>query len=303
MPAVLQERWIAPLAPNTTIAQARRILADRFRAAGLDSPALDARLLVGLALGLDHTGLTVAANRPIGLSGARAIEPLTIRRLLGEPIARLVGSKEFWGLALSITSDTLVPRPETETIVEAALTAIDAGGPRKRDLRIADLGTGSGALLFALLSELPNAIGVGTDVSAGALHVARDNAGRLGFHARARFALCDFGTALARGFDLIVCNPPYVASGDIASLAPEVQHDPRCALHGGADGLDAYRAIAADARRLLGAGSHLVVELGARQEHPVAALFRNQGLASGPARHDLGGTPRALTVRLTAATA
>ena len=142
-----------------------------------------------------------------------------------------------------------MPRPETETVVEAALAAIDAHGRARAPLRIADLGTGSGALLLALLSELPAAIGVGTDRSLAALEVARDNARRLRPRARARFVACDYGAALAGGFDLVVSNPPYIATGEIATLAPEVRDfDPRPALDGGADGLDAYRAIAADAR-------------------------------------------------------
>ncbi len=144
-----------------------------------------------------------------------------------------------------------MPRPETETVVEAALAAIDGDGPRTRALRIADLGTGSGALLVALLSELPNAIGIGTDVSREALAAARDNAGRLGFASRAVFAACDFGAALAGAFDLVVSNPPYIASAEIALLPPEVRHDPRRALDGGADGLGCYRAIAGQAPKLL----------------------------------------------------
>jgi release factor glutamine methyltransferase len=285
-----------------TIEQARRALAQDFRAAGLDSPELDARLIVGHALGLDHSGLTTAASRRLVHAETRAIDALAARRLAHEPVARILGSKEFWGLALAVTAETLVPRPETETVVEAALAAIDAGGPRTRALRVADLGTGSGALLLALLTELPKATGIGTDVSEAALATARGNAIRLGLGARAYFVACDFGTALPGGFDLIVANPPYVASGDIASLAPEVRQDPRRALDGGVDGLAAYRAIAADARRLLAPGGHLVVELGAGQGDHVAALLRRQGLAVAPARHDLAGIPRALTAGLAAMT-
>jgi release factor glutamine methyltransferase len=203
--------------------------------------------------------------------------------------------KEFWGLPLRITTATLVPRPETETVVEAALAAIDAAGPRARALRIADLGTGSGALLLALLSELPYAIGVGTDVSLAALAIAHDNAERFGLLPRAQFVVCDFGAALAGGFDLVVVNPPYIASGDIAALPPEVRHDPRLALDGGTDGLACYRAIATDARRLIAPAGHLVVELGIGQEAAVGALLRSEGLIALPARCDLSGMPRALT--------
>jgi release factor glutamine methyltransferase len=302
MSTVARRPLLDPPTLGMTIEQARRALANDFHAADLDSPELDARLLVGHALGLDHAGLTSAAKRRIDRTEAHTIDALAARRLGREPVARILGSKEFWGLALAVTTETLVPRPETETVVEAALAAVDAGGPRTRALRIADLGTGSGALLLALLSELPNATGIGTDVSEPALNTARDNAIRLGLRARAHFAACDFGATLPGGFDLIVSNPPYVASGDIASLAPEVQHDPHRALDGGADGLAAYRAIAADAPRLLAPEGHLVIELGAGQEDRVAALFRGQGLAVAPSCHDLTGIPRALTAAFAAIT-
>ncbi len=165
-------------------------------------------------------------------------------------------------------------------------------------MRIADLGTGSGALLLALLTELPNAAGVGTDVSPEALAAARDNADRLGLASRAQFVVCDFGAALAGAFDLVVTNPPYIASGDIAALPPEVRHDPRRALDGGADGLDCYRTIAGQARGCSAPDGHLVVELGIGQEPAVAALFRAAGLAPSPARPDLAGIPRALHARV-----
>jgi release factor glutamine methyltransferase len=199
---------------------------------------------------------------------------------------------------LHLNAATLVPRPETETVVEAALVAIDEDGARTRALRIADLGTGSGALLIALLSELPNASGIGTDVSPEALAAARANAGRSGVLPRARFAACDFGSALDGGYDLVVSNPPYIASGDLAALPPEVRHDPRRALDGGADGFDCYRAIAAQAPRLLKHRGLLVAELGVGQAPAVAELFRAAGLVTSPARADLAGIPRALHARL-----
>jgi len=291
---------VAPelLARGATIAQARRALAEAFRRAGLDSPELDARLLTGHALGLDHARLAAESDRELSDQEIGALAALAARRLKREPVARILGRKEFWGLGLRITEATLVPRPETETLVETALAAIDSEGPRNRALRIADLGTGSGALLLALLHELPNASGIGTDVSREALAAAADNASRLGLAARAEFATGDFGAALEGRFDLVVSNPPYVASGDIGTLDPEVRHDPQCALDGGADGLDGYRTIAAQARRLLKPSGHLVVELGAGQELAVAALFRAAGLAPSPARPDLAGIPRALHARV-----
>lgn len=157
----------APAIRGMTVVQARRALSEMFRRASLDSPELDARLLTGHALGLDHTGLTIEAGRAITDDEARAIDALAARRLTREPVARILGHKEFWGLTLRLSAATLVPRPDTETVVEAALAAVDSGGPRQRPLRIADLGTGSGALLVALLTELPNALGVATDVESG----------------------------------------------------------------------------------------------------------------------------------------
>jgi release factor glutamine methyltransferase len=284
------------LRAGITVTNARRALALTFADAGIDSPALDARLLVGHALGLDHAGLVEAADRLLREAEIRTIEGVAVRRLADEPVARILGVKEFWGLPIRLTESVLVPRPDTETVVEAALDALDRDGPRTRPLRIADLGTGSGALLIALLSELPQAFGVGTDVSREALAVARANADVLGLARRAAFVVCDFGAALAGGFDLVVSNPPYIKSADIATLAPDVRdHDPRLALDGGPDGLAAYRTIAADARRLLAPDGHLVVELGAGAAAAVSQTLMTAGLAeAGPPVCDLAGIPRAL---------
>jgi release factor glutamine methyltransferase len=242
--------------------------------------------------------MITAAGRRLKPEEARRLEEFMQRRLAGEPVARILGVKEFWGLPLRLNDATLVPRPESETVIEAALAAIDSAGPRTRALRIADLGTGSGALLIALLTELPNAVGIGTDVSSKALAAARGNAGRLGIAARTEFAICDFGAALTGSFDLVVSNPPYIASADIDTLSPEVRHDPRPALDGGADGLDCYRTIAGQAPGLLKPNGDLVVELGIGQEPAVATLFRAAGLAPLPARPDLSGIPRALQARV-----
>ena len=282
---------------GTTIAAARRILTDAFRHAGLDTPDLDARVLVGEVVALDHAGLVAAAGRPLTSDEAAELTVLARRRLAREPVARIVGVKEFWGLPIRLGPATLVPRPETETVVDVALAALDTAGERTRPLRIADLGTGSGALLVALLSELPGASAVGTDISVEALAVAARNAERLGFARRAQFVACDFGAALAGGFDLVVSNPPYIATADLAALDAEVRdHDPPLALDGGADGLAAYRAIARDAGRLLAGHGHLVVELGVGAGGHVAAVFCAAGLRVAPPVSDLAGVPRALHV-------
>jgi release factor glutamine methyltransferase len=279
---------------HVSIAAFRRQLSEQFRQAALDSPDLDARILVGHALGLDHTALAAQPDLPLTAKEANAIAALGRRRLAHEPVARILGTKEFWGLSFKLNADTLVPRPETETVVEAALAAID----RTRRLRIADLGTGSGALLLALLSELPAASGTGTDISPGALACARDNARALGLSDRAAFVECDYGRGLTEAFDLVVSNPPYVAHGDIPGLSPEVRlFDPPRALDGGPDGLDGYRAIAADAQRLLTPDGFLIVELGAGLADSVSALFTAAGLTTGTVRNDLAGIARALAAR------
>jgi release factor glutamine methyltransferase len=280
-----------------TVGSVRRAWAKEFRASDIDSPELDARILVGHALGLDHAALVACDARHLSREEEIAIAALARRRLAHEPVARILGWKEFWSLKLAVDAATLVPRPETETVVEAALATIDARGSRSRTLRIADLGTGSGAILLALLSELPNASGVGCDVSVAALQVARENRRRLELN-RAQFVACDMATALRGPFDVIVSNPPYIASSDIAALAPEVRDfDPHGALDGGTDGLDFYRRIAAAAPDLLTPGGALIVELGAGQARPVAALFGAAGLAPLPPRPDVGFVQRALVAQ------
>jgi release factor glutamine methyltransferase len=282
---------------GTTVAAARWIVSNAFRGAGLDTPELDARVLVGHALQLDHAALASAGGRVLSPEEKAEVEAFAARRLAGEPVARIVGWKEFWGLPLRLGPATLVPRPETETVVEAALAVVDSHGWRRRPLRIADIGTGSGALLLALLSELPGAFAIGTDVSLAALAVARDNAVRLGLGERAAFVACEFGAALSGGFDLVVSNPPYIKSRDIAALAREVRdHDPPLALDGGPDGLRGYHALGGDAARLLSRGGHLVVELGAGAAADVASVFSAAGLQPAAPRVDLAGVERALQV-------
>ena len=283
------------LEPAVSIAGARRVLAAAFRAAGLATPELDARVLVGHALGLDHAGLAAQSDHSILREEAERIRGFAARRIGHEPVARIVGTKEFWSLPFLVTPAVLTPRPESETLVEAALASI---GDKTRRLRIADLGTGSGALLAALLHELPDAEGIGTDVSLAALAVARENCRRLGFSGRASFAACDFGAALGGGLDLVVSNPPYVPQPEWDGLDPEARdHDPKLALDGGPDGLDAYRRIAADACRLLAPRAHIVLELDAGTADAVAAVFLAAGLAIGGTHPDLNGVPRALIVR------
>src|SRR5712671_1683770 len=282
-----------------TVETARRTLSGRFRTHAIDSAELDARILVGAALGLDLTGVIAAASRLVTSDESIRLEDFARRRLQGEPVARILGAKEFWGLPLQLSAETLVPRPDTETVVELALEMSRAAPRPDHRLRIADIGTGSGAILLALLSELPDAYGLGTDISAAALRTAKTNAARLGFATRADFVACDYAAALSGPFDLIVSNPPYIRSAEITDLATEVRdHDPHRALDGGTDGLDAYRALVPEAARLLAQQGALVVEAGHGQSGDIEGLMTAAGLTlERPPKTDLAGIHRAVAGR------
>ncbi|MEH2612860.1 peptide chain release factor N(5)-glutamine methyltransferase [Bradyrhizobium sp. AZCC 1693] len=279
-----------------TVDAARRLLTAQLKTAAVESAELDARILTGHALGLDLTGLISAAQRLLTPDQSARLEEFARRRLAGEPVARIIGEKEFWGLPLQLSSATLVPRPDTETVVELALELLRASGSLDRPLRIADLGTGSGAILLALLSELPAAQGFGTDISEAALHTASVNAARAGLSERATFVACDYASGLTGPFGLIVSNPPYIRTADIGGLAAEVRdHDPPAALDGGADGLDAYRALIPQAAGLLAPGAALVVEAGEGQSARIQALMTAAGLMPVAApKADLAGISRAV---------
>lgn len=282
---------------NWTIASAQRALRERLMQGGIESAEADARLLIAHALDVERTTVVAQGKRELTAGEVNAINALAGRRLRREPVARIVGHKEFWSLLLAVNDAVLVPRPETETVVELALDM--SVGLRKEKVRVLDIGTGSGALLLALLSELGNADGIGTDVSPKALAVARMNAERHGLAGRCAFVCCDIAAGVAGPFDLIVSNPPYIVHDDIAALAPDVQdYDPLLALDGGADGLTSYRAIALGAAGLLAPGGLVIVELGAGQERQVRTLFTKAGLEVIAARHDLAGIPRALAAKV-----
>jgi release factor glutamine methyltransferase len=251
-----------------------RVLADRLRPAVGDAAAIEARWLLEAAAG-----------------DAAVLDSFVARRLAGEPVDRITGSRGFWTLDLAVEPAVLSPRADTETIVRAAL---DRLGPARR---ILDLGTGSGAILLALLAELPEARGVGVDVSPEALAVARRNADLSGLAARAAFLEGGWDAALGQRFDLVVSNPPYIPTGDIAGLDPEVRdHDPHLALDGGADGLDAYREILPLLPRLLTEDGSAVLEIGFGQGEDVARLSAEAGLTVLEIRPDLGGVPRAVVL-------
>lgn len=276
-------------------------LADAFHREGREgTAALDARLLVAHALDVDPARLALCDDQSVDAPTERLATALIDRRIAGEPVARIVGHSAFYGLELEIGADTLVPRPDSETVVEAALAFTDRDGGRQRPLAVLDLGTGSGALILALLSQLPLARGVAVDLAPGALAVAHNNAARLGLARRTRLIIGDWGKALAGGFDIVLANPPYVESAAIAGLQVEVAiHDPHMALDGGADGLDAYRAIFADLDRLLANGGRGFVEIGFGQARSVAQLAERQGFSTTFHR-DLGGIERVAELHRTA---
>jgi release factor glutamine methyltransferase len=234
-------------------------------------------------------------ERVLGAAERARIAAIRERIAAREPLGRVLGQREFWGLEFALSPDTLEPRPESETIIEAVLARLsDRRGP----YRFLDLGTGTGCLLLALLSEYPRASGVGIDLAPGAAATARLNAAALGLHGRASFAAGDWGRALTGGFDAVVANPTYIATAAIAGLMPEVRdHDPRLALDGGEDGLAAYRAIAADLSRLLVPGGWFAGEIGMGQEGAIAAIVAAGGLAIETIVPDLAGMPRCLVAR------
>lgn len=256
-----------------------------------------ARRLVNSALGLGSSELLAYPEREIAERQARHIRSMIGRMIAGEPLSRMAGRREFWGLEFALSADTLDPRPESETLVEAVLRRIPR---RDAGLRLLDLGTGSGCLLLALLSELPGATGVGVDLSAGAAATARSNAVALGFASRAGFFVGAWGRALAGRFAVVVANPPYITRIGLAELPRAVRdYDPRLALDGGADGLEAYRAIGSDLPGLLTEDGIFVTEVGTGQADTIARILGNFDLATDGIERDLAGIARCVVARPT----
>jgi release factor glutamine methyltransferase len=280
---------------GTTVGAALAAASARLAEAGVEAPQREARLLLGHATGLGPTVLIGWPERVVEADTVHRFEALVGRRLAREPVARILGRREFWSLDFTVTADTLDPRPDTETLVEAVLSHLP---DRHAAWRVADLGTGTGCILLALLSELPEACGVGIDRSLGAANVARANAIALGLGRRAGFAVGDWTKALAGRFDIVVSNPPYIATAELARLSPEVVlYDPSAALDGGADGLDAYRLLAPECARLLGDGGLAAFETGAGQARAVAALCQAAGLSPLEIRVDLANIERVVLAR------
>jgi release factor glutamine methyltransferase len=261
-------------------------------AAGIENPRREARLLLAHAAGIDQATLLRDRDHPLAAPGFAA---LVQRRVAREPLALITGRQGFWSLEFEVSADTLIPRADSEAVIEAALAACAGQSVR----RVLDLGTGTGCLLLAALAEFPQAWGVGIDRAEGAARLARRNAESLGLAGRAAFLCGDWAAALEARFDLVLSNPPYIVANEIAGLMPEVAlYEPRRALDGGADGLDAYRSILAALPALLEPGGVAVLELGAGQSEPVVALARAEGLVPASLHHDLSGTKRALVVGL-----
>lgn len=247
--------------------------------------------MLATALGVEPERLFAYPETLVSKAAGSTAAAMLDRRVAGEPLGRILGYREFWSLRFALAPDVLEPRPDTETLVSVALDL----APKTTNARVLDLGVGSGCILLALLSERPEAAGIGVDRSAGAVRVARANAMALGLDRRARFLVGDWGNALGDGqFDLIVTNPPYVPEGDARLDAAARDHDPAAALFGGADGLDAYRAILPDLRRLTSPAGWIVVEIGAGQADAVTRLGEAAGLAIARQEADLAGHVRCL---------
>ena len=270
----------------------------RLKSGGMDTPDLDARILAGAAFHLSRTEFFLKMDTPAPEEGQTVFETFICRRLAHEPVGRILGTREFWGLPFFLSPDTLEPRPDSETVIESVLAAVpDKNAP----LRILDMGTGTGCLLLALLHEYPMASGVGVDASQGAVDTAKQNAEKLAFSSRAVFVQADwnaagFASLVAGPFDVVVSNPPYISSSEINKLQPEVRcHDPSMALDGGEDGLDAYRQIAGMLSNLLKIGGVAVFEAGQGQADKVQEILQDEGLSKTGFCADLTGIMRCVT--------
>jgi len=297
-------RFIAtPLAGQSperpTLSEAFGAAARQLRQTGIETPELDARLLLCHAAGLGHEAYVARRDKALDPEAAAQFAAFIGRRLGGEPVSRIIGVREFYGRPFCIDASTLDPRPDTETLIEAALRLIDGEALRRAPLRLIDLGTGTGCLLITLLAELPEASGIGVDLSPAALTLARNNARALGVEGRAHFVAADWLDGIGGAFDLVVSNPPYIPTAEIEVLAREVSHDPRAALDGGRDGLCAYRHLAPRLKEVLRPGGRVLLETGADQAEAVAGLLADAGLETGAdwLWRDLGGRLRVVGAR------
>jgi len=279
-----------------TVGQLLEQSATRLAAAGIAEPRHEARLILVLALGIEPATVLGWPERLVEPKLAAAAEALIARRTKGEPVSRLRGKREFWSLDFALSPDTLDPRPDSETLIAAALADIP---DRAAALRVVDFGTGTGCLLLALLSELPKATGIGVDISPGAVAVAQKNAAALGLTGRAEFLIGDWDTRIDGRADVILANPPYIPSNEIGCLPREVlAYDPRAALDGGPDGLSAYSPLGAAIRGLLGPAGKAYIEIGAGQGLQVARVLGETGLTVTAIRRDLADIERCVVATL-----
>jgi len=278
---------------DLTLVQAWAQARKRLEAAGIASPVIDARLLLEAAAEATRSDIITDPYRALTPEQAARLDDYLERRGRREPVSHILGRKGFWKIMLTVTPDVLTPRPDTETVVEYVLRDF----PEHAPWSVLDLGVGSGAILLAILAERPAAKGLGVDVSEDALAVARENAANLGLANRVALLRGDWTEGLAAAsFDLVVSNPPYIAEAVIDTLEPEVRdHEPRLALSGGADGLDAHRTLASEILRVLKPGGRFAVEIGYDQREAVEALFRAAGAAGVATIRDLGDRDRVVT--------
>lgn len=265
---------------------------EKFKSAGLDTPELDARLLVQGAVGMGHEDLLININVLITDSQSEKITEFTERRLRREPVSRILGTRAFWRSDFKVSHETLDPRADSETLVEAVMKYTDKGAP----LTILDLGTGTGCLLLSLLQELPQATGVGLDISADAIRTAEENARNLNLSSRVEFLEGDWSKVkFGSPFDIVISNPPYISDDEIKTLAPEVrQYDPHRALSGGADGLDCYRSISAMLPKLLKKSGNVFLEIGSTQAAAVREVLAEKQFYVVETFPDLAGHDRCL---------
>lgn len=273
-----------------TLVEAWTAARDRLSAAGIDTPVLDARLLLEAATGATRADLLADPRRPLSAEQVERLEDYLARRARREPVSHILGAKGFWTILLQVGPQVLTPRPETEIIVSMALKAFAPAA----SFTLLDLGVGSGAIALAILAERPAARALGVDVSEEALAVARENAARLDLDGRLALLRGDWTAGLEdEGFDLVVSNPPYVRSGEIATLEPEVRdYEPRLALDGGPDGLDAYRRLAPEILRVLKPGGRFLLEIGRDQAEAVTGLLEAAGADELEVLKDFSGHDR-----------
>lgn len=287
------------LPPDITRVASLKTVGEVLRANGIETAQRDARLLMLAAANIQHADLLREPRLSLGAEAAGRLSGWINQRLERIPVARILGEWEFWSLPFSLAPETLVPRPDSETVVAAALINLGDRRHQSEGLRVLDLGTGTGCLLVALLHELPGATGVGVDLSEEALAIAAINARRNQIGERARFHRSDWHHHVEGQFDLIVSNPPYIADPVIETLEPEVRlHDPRLALSGGQDGLEAYRILMQGLPGLLAPGGVAVLEIGSDQAETVAALARENGFILEGPYADFGARPRAYALRV-----